>query len=156
MVFLILNTKKINIDIMLNKNCKSDQILQGLLSESPKLKMDSEVKIMQLFSNPICRNMEEEFVDNINKETLLKNKVNEVFQERGEYAINEMASLYFHGVQYFDFKNVYFINNTGIANLIDLLKSLLKQGVEVKFVNVSQKIKDKFKLMGLEHIFNCS
>ncbi|MES2140881.1 MAG: STAS domain-containing protein [Bacteroidota bacterium] len=88
--------------------------------------------------------------------TIVTIKFEEVFQERGEYSSNELAGIYFQGTQYFDFKNVYFINNTGIANLIDLIKSLLKQGVAIKFVNVREKIKDKFKSMGLEFIFNCS
>ena len=83
-------------------------------------------------------------------------KIEEVFQERGDYSTNALAGIYFQGIQYFDFKNVYFINNTGIANLIDLLKTLLKQGVVIKFVNVGEKIRDKFKSMGLEFIFNCS
>lgn len=90
------------------------------------------------------------------EETEQNLKFEEVFQERGDYSTNALAGIYFQGVQYFDFKNVYFINNTGIANLIDLLKTLLKQGVVIKFVNVGEKIRDKFKSMGLEFIFNCS
>ena len=54
------------------------------------------------------------------------------------------------------FKNVSFINNTGIANLLDILKSLLQQGIEIKFVNVRETVKNKFKALGLECIFNCS
>ena len=83
-------------------------------------------------------------------------KFEEVFQERGDYPINALAGVYFQGFQYFDLKNVYFINNTGIANLIDLLKTLLKQGIVIQFVNVGEKIREKFKSMGLDFIFNCS
>ena len=68
---------------------------------------------------------------------------------------NELSGVYFHGTQYYDLKNVHFINNTGIANLIDLLKSLLQQNVEVRFVNVSQPVKEKIRSMGLEGILNC-
>lgn len=128
----------------------SDQVLQGLISESPKLKMESEKKINLFLKSLVneAKNTELSIDPNVKSE--------EVFQERGEYANNELAGIYFQGVQYFDLKNVYFINNTGIANLIDLLKSLLKEGVVIKFVNVRDKIKDKFKTMGLEYIFNCS
>jgi ABC-type transporter Mla MlaB component len=92
----------------------------------------------------------------LNEQTLLKSRYGEVFQSRGEYSVNELAGVYFQGVQYFDLKNVFFINNTGIANLLDILKSLLQQGTDVKFVNVNETIKNKFKSMGLECIFNCS
>ena len=68
----------------------------------------------------------------------------------------ELSGVFCQGVQYYDLKNISFINNTGIANLIDLLKSLLKQGVEVQFVNVADKIKEKIRSMGLQNILNCS
>ncbi|HXB40643.1 MAG TPA: STAS domain-containing protein [Bacteroidia bacterium] len=68
----------------------------------------------------------------------------------------ELSGVFCQGIQYYDLKNILFINNTGMANLIDLLKSLLKQGVEVRFVNVSEKIKEKIKSMGLENVLHCS
>jgi len=68
----------------------------------------------------------------------------------------ELSGVFCQGIQYYDLKNITFINNTGMANLIDLLKSLLKQGVEVQFVNVNEKMKEKIRSMGLEHILNCS
>jgi hypothetical protein len=68
----------------------------------------------------------------------------------------ELPGVYFKGIQYYDLKDIHFINNTGIANLIDLLKSLLENNVEVRFVNVSDKIKTKIKSMGLDHILICS
>lgn len=68
----------------------------------------------------------------------------------------ELSGVFCQGVQYYDLKNILFINNAGISNLIDLLKSLLKQGVRVQFVNVNEKIKKKIKAMGLDHILICS
>jgi len=59
------------------------------------------------------------------------------------------------GVQYYDLKNTLYINNTGLANLIDLLKSLVKQGIALQFVNVNEKIKEKIKASGLERVLNC-
>ena len=60
------------------------------------------------------------------------------------------------GVQYYDLKNVPFISNSSLASLIDLLKSLLKQGITLKLVNVNSKIKEKIKAMGLDKFINCS
>ena len=68
---------------------------------------------------------------------------------------NELSGVYFGGVQYYDFMNIHYINNTGMANLIDFLKSLLEKAVEVQFMNVNDKIKNKIKSMGLEHILHC-
>lgn len=134
----------------------SDQVLQGLISESPKLKMESEKKINLFLKSSVNEdNGNMPVIDSLDN-PIVNIKFDEVFQERGEYSSNEFAGIYFQGTQYFDFKNVYFINNTGIANLIDLIKSLLRQGVVIKFVNVKEKIKNKFKSMGLEFIFNCS
>lgn len=68
----------------------------------------------------------------------------------------DLPGVFFQGTQYYDLKNVYFINNTGMANLIDLLKSLLEKDMDVQFVNVCDKIKDKVKTLGLDHIIICS
>jgi hypothetical protein len=141
---------------ILDINLESGNVLQDIISESPELKMESETKINLFLKSSVCKDngniVEIDSLDN----TIVNIKFDEVFQERGEYSSNELAGIYFEGTQYFDFKNVYFINNTGIANLIDLIKSLLRQGVVIKFVNVREKIKDKFKSMGLEFIFNCT
>ncbi len=83
-------------------------------------------------------------------------KPEEIFQLRGHYVTSALSGMYVQGVQYFDFKNVSFINNTGIANLIDILKDLLKEGIEVKFVNVKENIKNKFISMGLDSVFHFS
>ncbi len=68
----------------------------------------------------------------------------------------QLSGVFCKGVQYFDFKNIDFISNSDLANLIDLLKSFLKQGVALQFVNVNKKIKEKIRAMGLENILNCS
>ncbi len=69
---------------------------------------------------------------------------------------SELSGVYCEGVQYYDLQNILFINNTGMANLLDLLKALLKQGVDMQFVNVNEKIKDKIKSLGLENILHCA
>lgn len=68
----------------------------------------------------------------------------------------DLPGVFFQGTQYYDLKNIYFINNTGMANLIDLLKSLLERNVDVQFVNVCDKIKTKIKSLGLDQIIICS
>lgn len=68
----------------------------------------------------------------------------------------ELSGVFCQGVQYYDLKNIQFINNAGLASLIDLLKSLLKDGVKVQFVNVNDKIKNKIRELGLDHILICS
>jgi anti-anti-sigma factor len=66
-----------------------------------------------------------------------------------------LSGVYCEGVQYYDMNGVQYINNTGMAILIDLLKSLLQMGVEVQFVNVHENIRKKIREMGLENIINC-
>jgi ABC-type transporter Mla MlaB component len=65
---------------------------------------------------------------------------------------SELSGVFCKGVQYYDFSRINFINNNGIANLITLLRSLLKQGRQVQLVNVSKKIRDKFLALGLDNI----
>lgn len=80
---------------------------------------------------------------------------NDLFHLNGEYPVNKLPGVYYKGIQYYDLKDVGYINNSGMINLIDLLKSLLKKGVETQFVNVNEKIKQKIKSLGLDHILNC-
>ena len=65
-----------------------------------------------------------------------------------------LSGVYCKGVQYYDLNNILFINNTGLANLISLIKSLLKRGVVVKFVNANKIIKEKIKSFGLDKFIN--
>lgn len=68
---------------------------------------------------------------------------------------DQLPGVYCQGIQYYDLKNIGFINYNGMANLIDFIKSLLEKDTEVQFVNVNEKIKSKIKAIGLEHILNC-
>lgn len=72
------------------------------------------------------------------------------------YHTDRLAGVYCEGIQYFDLSSLTYINNSGLATLIDLLKSLLEIGVDVQFVNVDQKIIEKIKEAGLEKIINCT
>jgi hypothetical protein len=59
------------------------------------------------------------------------------------------------GFQDYDLGNLHYISNTGLANMIDLFKSALKRGIEVHFLNASEKIRNKIHAMGMDHILNC-
>lgn len=85
-----------------------------------------------------------------------KIRSNELFQMSEEHPMDELAGVCIEGVHYYDFKNIHFINSTGMASLIDLLKCLLVQGVKIQLVNVNDSIKNKIKSLGLENILNCS
>ena len=80
----------------------------------------------------------------------------EMMQLTGEYPTDELPGVLLKGIQYYDLQSIGFINNTGMAKLIGLLRSLLKKGVEVRFVNVSEQIRSKIRKMGLDHILPCS
>lgn len=79
----------------------------------------------------------------------------EILHLCGESLI-DVKGQYRNGIEYYDLRNVHFMNNTDIAHLIDLLKSLLSKGVEVRFLNMGEKVKEKIRLMGLDHIIICS
>jgi anti-anti-sigma factor len=76
-------------------------------------------------------------------------------RERGDQLEDKLPGVLCQGVQYYDMKHVHFINNTGLVGLVNLLKSLLKRGVEVRFVNVCESIKRRIRSMGLDNILNC-
>ena len=69
--------------------------------------------------------------------------------------LDDLPGVFCEGIQYYDLGNIRYVNNSGIASLIELLKSLLQQGVEVQFVNVNERIRNKIKAMGLDHILVC-
>ena len=56
---------------------------------------------------------------------------------------------------YYDFSNVKYINNSGIADLIDLVKSWTEMGTEVRFIHVKEDIQQKIRESGLDQILYC-
>lgn len=115
------------------------ELKPAIISNFPKTENETTVKSIHLF--------EDQFI--IKDEPVLKIKSDELFPA------DKLSGAYIQGIQYYDLKNIQFINNTGMADLISLLRSLLKKGVEVQFVNVNENIKNKIKSMGLDHILNC-
>jgi ABC-type transporter Mla MlaB component len=73
----------------------------------------------------------------------------------GDQFSKKLPGVYCQGVQYFDLSDVNYINNNGMAVLIELLKCLLEINVEVQFVNVNDNIKNKIRELGLEKIIHC-
>jgi anti-anti-sigma regulatory factor len=62
--------------------------------------------------------------------------------------------VYHHGIMYYDFSKVKYINNSGMADLIDLVKSWIELGAEVRFINVGEDVKRKLKESELEGIID--
>jgi len=71
-------------------------------------------------------------------------------RDNGFIITDDLPGVYCHGIQYYDLIHIRFLNNTDLANLISLLKSLLETGTEVRFVNMNDQIKNKIKIMGLD------
>lgn len=126
----------------------SDSVLNTDGSDAVKAQLESEQKII---TNVMSIRLSSDGLI-IKDEPGINNTSNESAEDHNT---GKLAGVYCHGVQYYDLSGVQFINNTGMAILIDLLKSLLEMGVEVQFVNVDEKIKAKIKQMGLDKIINC-
>lgn len=73
----------------------------------------------------------------------------------GEGHSEELSGVNYNGVLYYDMSNVRFINNSGVADLIGLVKDWLDQGTEVRFINVNNKIKNKIREIDLDNILYC-
>jgi hypothetical protein len=58
-------------------------------------------------------------------------------------------------VLFYDLKNIEFVNNNGLANLIRLVKPLMEKGIDVHFLNVSPNIKNKISSLGLDAVLDC-
>ena len=71
----------------------------------------------------------------------------------GDTSPFNLAGVNFKGIQYYDLSQVKYINSSGIADLISIIKIWIHQGVEVHFVNASDSIKKIIYEMGLEIIF---
>jgi ABC-type transporter Mla MlaB component len=71
-------------------------------------------------------------------------------------AIESLAGVFYKGKQYYDFKDFNFITNAGLARLIEFLRHKLRNGVDVRFINVNERIQNKIKEMGLEHVLHCN
>lgn len=95
-------------------------------------------------------------IDTIVKEeegsTTTESSFDRIFQRRGIFRPEELPGIYVNGMCYFDLHDLHYLNNTGIANLIDLLKMFAEQGLEVRFVNVSELLKTKLKTLGLDQV----
>jgi anti-anti-sigma regulatory factor len=73
----------------------------------------------------------------------------------GEGHSEVMAGVYHNGIMYYDFSTVKYINNSGVADLIDLVKSWIELGTDVRFLNVNEEIQKKFKDHGIDEVLYC-
>jgi hypothetical protein len=67
----------------------------------------------------------------------------------------EIAAYYHCGMLFYDLEKVTFINNTGIAKILEALKSHLKENIEVRFINVNNRIRQRIQTLALDHILIC-
>jgi anti-anti-sigma factor len=77
------------------------------------------------------------------------------FIEDQNIRTEELPGVFCAGIQYYDLKEIDFINNTGLASFVDLLKNLLKQGRELVLVNVNRDIKQRIEALGLDQVLKC-
>lgn len=77
---------------------------------------------------------------------------NQLLHLTGETKGENLSGTYFKGTQYYDMARVDSINNSGIADLIDLVKAWTDLGIEVRFVNVNSRIKNTINELDLENI----
>jgi anti-anti-sigma regulatory factor len=73
----------------------------------------------------------------------------------GEGHSEVLAGVYYNGIVYYDFTNVHYINNSGVADLIDLVKTWIDMGTEVRFINVNRDIRNRFKDIDIDHVLTC-
>ncbi len=64
----------------------------------------------------------------------------------------DLGGVHFRNIQYYDIGNIGFINNTGILELLDLIKTWSELGKEVCFVNAKPPLKEKIIELQLEKI----
>ncbi len=83
-----------------------------------------------------------------------KGRSTDLSQLTGEAHTEDLAGAYFQGVHYYDMGKVQYINSSGIADLIDLVKDWMEQGIEVKFINVRDEIRKEFQRLDLGHIID--
>ena len=53
----------------------------------------------------------------------------------------------------FDFTSLDYINSSGFGVLLDARERTMKQGGEVKILNLPSKIENLFKILGFTHLF---
>jgi hypothetical protein len=94
-------------------------------------------------------------VKNINYTNGVFTVEDEKTQLNSHDSADHLPGVQLNGIQYYDLKNVGYISNTGMAGLISLLKSLLKQDVETQFVNVNAPIRERITSLGLDKIIKC-
>lgn len=80
----------------------------------------------------------------------MQKKIN--FSGNQWFAIEEIPTMWYKGIRYFDFKKIDFLTNNGLAGLINLLKLHLEKGIEVQLVNMNEALKRKIKSLGLDRL----
>jgi hypothetical protein len=83
-----------------------------------------------------------------------KKSVKQESAEERKMVKDELPGVFCRGVQYYDLKDIRFITNSRLVSLINHMRALVQQGVEVQFVNVCASIKQKICSLGLNKLFH--
>jgi hypothetical protein len=66
----------------------------------------------------------------------------------------EIPCIHCNGIKYYDLIKIKYLTNNDIVQLIEIIKSDIKIGKEICFINTNETIKKKIKSIKLEHLFN--
>lgn len=79
-----------------------------------------------------------------------------VLENSPERQFKELPNARFGGMIYYDFRDVTYISNCGMARLIEHVKLLLEKGIEIRLINISDKLKTQISSLGLDHVIHCN
>lgn len=58
----------------------------------------------------------------------------------------------FEKIKYLDMAKVHFIDSSDVAELLSIVRNGLNEGIEIRFINITQNVKEYIKKRGLEQI----
>ena len=80
------------------------------------------------------------------------NRIEKLAELNGEYVSEAMGSVHFRNTIFYDIGNIDHVNNAGIIDLLDLIKTWSEIGTDVFFVNAKPTLKEKITELNLEKI----
>ncbi len=80
------------------------------------------------------------------------NTIEKLVELNGEYDSEAMGSVHFRNTLFYDVGSIDHVNNAGIMDLLDLIKTWSEIGTEVFFVNAKPTLKEKITELNLEKI----
>jgi hypothetical protein len=126
-------------------------------SNADGMRFRSRIQIILTKMDPIIEGNTDRRTDKIKSISYRDGEfiIRELTHLDGDFQLENLPGVFCKGIQYYDLRNVGSINNTGMAGLIDLMKSLLQQGVETRFANANDDIRNRITSLGLGEILKC-